>query len=347
MTYKLEFERLCEKYNLGHLTTEPEQVFGGFLHKMYQLKTDKNVYALKALNPQIMQRTTAMNNYIFSEKVANIAYQNGIHAVTAIVSDGSFVHEVDGQYYMLFPWVQGSTLPAGIIDIACCNKIGEVLSNIHATDFSELMDDTQSDSFDLSKVDWNDYASKGTQNNLEWAPLLIDNIDKIYHYDNLACSSVKKVMSNRVISHRDLDPKNVLWDENHDPILIDWEAAGTTNPTQELIDVALYWSGFETGNFSKKAFCTVINTYRNHGGEISDNLFDVLNYGFQGKLEWLAYNLRRSLRLECTDDTDQALGTSEVMRTIQALNEYADFIPVCIEWIGEVKTVNLSVKERK
>lgn len=336
LTYNIDFEMLCAKYNLGQLTTEPEQIFGGFLHKMYQLKTDKNVYAVKALNPQIMQRKTAMNNYILSEKVANIAYQNGIHAVTAIVSEGSFMHEVDGQYYLLFPWVQGRSLPAGIIDIESCNKIGRVLANIHTTDFSELMADTQIDRFDPSVVDWNDYASKGIQTNIEWAPLLIHNLNQIYQYEKLANASVEKVMSNRVISHRDLDPKNVLWDENHDPILIDWESAGITNPTQELIDVALYWSGFETSDFSKEAFCRVIYTYLNHGGKICDHLHDVLNYGFQGKLDWLAYNFRRSLRLECTDDTDQALGTSEVIRTIQALNDYADFIPVCTEWITEI-----------
>jgi hypothetical protein len=98
--YSLNFEKLCATFNLGQLTNEPEQVFGGFLHRMYQLKTDKDQYAVKALNPQIMQRKTAMYNYIFSEKVANMAYQNGINALPAIVSNESFMHEVDGQYYM-------------------------------------------------------------------------------------------------------------------------------------------------------------------------------------------------------------------------------------------------------
>lgn len=339
-TYHLNFRKLCEKLNLGQLTTEPEQVHGGFLHRMYQLKTDKDEYAVKALNPQIMKRETAMDNYIFSEKVANLALQNGINALPAIISNGSSIHEVEGQYYLLFPWIQGKTLPTGIVDMDCCIVIGETLAKIHRTDFSQLgvrNEDENEPVIDTTdRVDWKEFALLGKSNNLEWSSLLFDHLDKIYYWDKLANDSVKLLMNNCVISHRDLDQKNVLWDSYKVPTIIDWEAAGTTNPTLELIDVALYWSGFESGSPNKDAFCSVIRTYLNHGGEVSDTLMDALNCGFQGKLEWLAYNVRRSLRLESTDDSEQQLGTSEVIKTIQLLNDYADFIPLCMEWIGGI-----------
>jgi len=336
LTYSLNFEKLCDKYNLGHLTTEPKQVFGGFLHRMYQIDTDKEQYAVKALNPQIMQRKTAMDNYIFSEKVAKKALQNGINALPAIVSNGSCIHEVDGQYYLLFPWVQGKTLPTGIVDIERCKMIGIILANIHNTDFAQLIVDSQNEDFNESLIDWNEFALKGHQENLEWSTLLLDNLNEINNWEKLANSSSKLLMNNSVISHRDLDQKNVLWDENLVPIIIDWEAAGMINPTQELIDVALYWSGFESGNLSKDAFSTIISNYQKHGGMICDNWVDVLNSGFQGKLGWLAYNIRRSLRLECTDDTEQELGTIEVLKTIQAITDYANFIPLCTEWLSEI-----------
>ncbi|WP_449602525.1 phosphotransferase [Paenibacillus sp. Marseille-Q9583] len=79
------------------------------------------------------------------------------------------------------------------------------------------------------------------------------------------------ILNHMVISHRDLDQKNVLWDELQIPIIIDWEAAGPIHPTQELIDVALYWSGFETGSVRKDAFYTLISTNREQGGEIYAN----------------------------------------------------------------------------
>lgn len=337
-TYRLNFRKLCEKLNLGQLTTEPEQVQGGFLHRMYHLKTSKEEYAVKALNPQIMKRETALDNYIFSEKVSNLALQNEINALPAIISCGSSIHEVEGQYYLLFPWTQGKTLPTGIVDMDCCTVIGETLAKIHRIDLSQLLvrneDEIEPALNTADRVDWKNYALKGKRDNLEWSSLLLHHLDKIYYWDKLANASAKLLMNNQVISHRDLDQKNVLWDKNKVPTIIDWEAAGAINPTLDLIDVALYWSGFESGNLNKDAFCSVIHTYVKHGGKASDNWMDALNCGFQGKLEWLAYNIRRSLRLESTDDSEQQLGINEVTKTIQLLNDYADFIPLCMEWIG-------------
>ena len=53
---------------------------------------------------------------------------------------------------------------------------------------------------------------------------------------------VQEVLSqNLVISHRDLDPKNVLW-HGEEALVIDWEAAGYVNPYQELLEVINYWA---------------------------------------------------------------------------------------------------------
>lgn len=107
ISYNLKFATLCAKYNLGLLMNEPEPITGGLLHRMYRLQTDKAQYAVKALNPQIMQRDTAMSNYIFSERVANLAYQKGIHAVPAIVSNGNSMHEVEGNFIYCFHGFRG------------------------------------------------------------------------------------------------------------------------------------------------------------------------------------------------------------------------------------------------
>ncbi|OMD37212.1 aminoglycoside phosphotransferase family protein [Paenibacillus odorifer] len=339
LNYNLNFEMLCAKYKLGNLKNEPEQVTGGLLHRMYRLQTDKALYAVKALNPQIMQRDTAMYNYTLSEKVANMAYQNGINAVPAIVTNDCFMHEIEGQFYLLFPWVEGKALSSGEIDMECCKVIGELLAKLHKIDFSTLLDhhpNVNLEPVNTSTVLWNKYALQAKQEGVEWSALLLDHLSQINHWEQLVDSSAEQLSNHMIISHRDLDQKNVLWDEHRVPIIIDWEAAGPIHPTQELIDVALYWSGFESGSVSKDAFCTLISTYLGHGGGIYANWSDVLNYGFHGKLEWLAYNIRRSLGIESTDDTERELGTLEVTRSILGLKDYADFIPECIEWCNQV-----------
>jgi hypothetical protein len=78
--YNLQFDKLCKFMELGDIVSEPETVLGGFLHRMYIIETTKGKYAVKALNPQIMLRPTAMENYINSERIANIV-SNNISAV--------------------------------------------------------------------------------------------------------------------------------------------------------------------------------------------------------------------------------------------------------------------------
>jgi hypothetical protein len=45
----------------------PISVTGGLLHRMYALQTTSGRYAIKALNPEIMYRPTALQNRILRE----------------------------------------------------------------------------------------------------------------------------------------------------------------------------------------------------------------------------------------------------------------------------------------
>lgn len=61
----LEFESLCQKLFLGELVNVPTPLSGGLLHRIYAIRTTKGKYAIKLLNPQIMIRSTAIQNYIY------------------------------------------------------------------------------------------------------------------------------------------------------------------------------------------------------------------------------------------------------------------------------------------
>ena len=60
-------EKLCSHCQLGQMIGEPRAVSGGLMHRMYRVSTNKGVYAIKQLNPDIMKRSKALGNMIFSE----------------------------------------------------------------------------------------------------------------------------------------------------------------------------------------------------------------------------------------------------------------------------------------
>ncbi|WP_413376464.1 hypothetical protein [Paenibacillus taichungensis] len=135
--YNLQFETLCNSLELGELIKIPEAISGGLLHKMFVIQTSTSKYAVKALNPQIMARPTALNNYIKSERIVSIV-SNYIPAQPAKIYNLGFLQNIDNQYYIIFDWIEGNSLKSHEITKANCKKIGSILAEIHKTDSSQI-----------------------------------------------------------------------------------------------------------------------------------------------------------------------------------------------------------------
>lgn len=329
--YNLQFEKLCRILQLGEIVDVPEKISGGLLHRMYAIKTIKGKYAVKALNPQIMLRAEAMQNFINSEEIANIV-SNNISAIPAKRFNETFIHQVDSQFYLVFDWVEGKSLKPNEIDIDHCEEIGSILADIHMTDFSEL--GVVNDWSDNNHIpDWNYYLQRGKESNMKWVNLMIEVVDRLYEWSTQAKKSSSLLATNMIISHRELDPKNVIWSKGK-PIIIDWEAAGYVNPMQELIETAIYWSEDEIGNIDKERFLAFIGGHKKIYGALKANWRTVLLNGFLGKLGWLEYNLKRSLGIECADKEEQNIGTTQVIETINSLIYYSERIPELEKWLN-------------
>lgn len=331
--YNIQLHKLCTHLQLGEIIGQEEKLSGGFLHRMYGIETTKGKYAVKALNLEIMSRPTAMKNYINSEKIVNIVSKRNIPALPGIQKNGIVVHNVDEQYYLVFPWVNGKSLEPSNINSEHCKIIGSILAKIHSTDFKEL--DIENDiSFDDLTIDWNFYYQMGRESNSIWSDLLYENLEYFYNLTSCAEKASKILSSDMVISHRDLDSKNIMWNLNN-PIIIDWDAAGYINPLQELIETAISLAGDGNERLNKENFCAVISSYKSESKRICKDWKTVLESGYAGKFGWLLYNLKRSLGILCADEEEQRLGTDQVIKTIDAIKYYADIIPILLEWLDK------------
>ena len=330
--YNLQFEKLCDVLQLGKIVNEPKAIDGGFLHRMYAVETTKGKYAVKALNPRIMVRPVAMQHFIHSEAIVSAAV-NRIPALPAKRFKDTFLQEVDKQFYLVFDWVDGRSLKANEINTVHCEKIGTILADMHMTDFSHL-NILNNWSDNDQPIDWKYYLEKGQENNSEWVNLLKENLDNIYNWNSEANKAASELSSEMVISHRDLDPKNVMWLKDN-PIIIDWESAGYINPNQDLTETAIYWAEDGTENIDKERFLAFLAGYKKKKGTIQVNWKTVLLTGFSGKLGWLEYSLKRSLWIECTDAKEQGLGTDQAIETINAITRYADMISEIEKWLND------------
>lgn len=147
--------------------------------------------------------------------------------------------------------------------------------------------------------------------------ILEQNIDLLYELNGKSNESIEYAKNNLIISHTDLDRKNVMWQE-YKPFIIDWEASGYINPTIELTQVAWCWSGGDVKKLDYDKFKIVINSYKKGAKEGIDKNIEKLIYAdLYGGLGWLNYNFKRSLCIENTYKEDEIeIAESEIEQSI-------------------------------
>ena len=126
----IQIEKLFNKYGLRKVITEPKQVTGGLMHKMYQVITEHKKYAVKELNPSVIKRNGVKKHIVDSERIAE-ALNEFVPAITAIKFNDSPLLMLDGQYYMVFEWVNGISIFPPHISSQHCKKMGMLLGKIH------------------------------------------------------------------------------------------------------------------------------------------------------------------------------------------------------------------------
>ena len=330
-------EKLCQSYHLGKLKGEPEMITGGLMHRMYHVSTDQGEYAVKLLNPDIMKRPEALQNMINSETVSN-ALKDVIPLVAAKCFDGKCIVGQDGSFYAIFDWIDGKSIFVPDISEYHCAQVGRILGRIHVSDIK--VDSIEKSHSIRGEYAWKMLLEKAEQCNAECYFVLQENLADIMRWDNQVVSSLPEVFRKQVISHRDLDPKNVMW-KNDKPCVIDWEAAGYVNPFQELIEVLNYWISDETGKYNKAKFDAMIRAYTENMDIRNVNWDAVMDCSFDGMLGWLEYSIKRALGMEGTGAEDRQEGTQQVKGTIWELKKYENQMKQLKEWIMMYCTLGL------
>ncbi|QSX04751.1 phosphotransferase [Sedimentibacter sp. zth1] len=325
----IQIEKLFNKYGLEKLIKEPKQVTGGLMHKMYQIITKHKKYAVKELNPSVMQRNGVKEHIVNSERIAK-ALDKIVPVITAMQFNDNPLLMLDGQYYMIFEWVDGMSIFPPHISSENCIKMGTLLGKMHTANI--IIPGMHKEKNETEIYEWDKYLLLGQEISAEWVHELSEMIDKLKKWNkefNEACNLLSGYL---VLSHRDLDPKNVMWKDNN-PYIIDWESAGYVNPYQELLEMLNYWANKGNGELDKDKFDALYNAYITIAGSCQVNWEMVLASGFGGMLGWLNYSFKRSLGIESTSLEEKELGTEQVFGTMKALRQYAQNTVLVKNWL--------------
>lgn len=294
-----KIEKLIKKFDLGSQIIKVTQIHGGLSNRLYRVETDQAKYAIKKLNKTLMQNKAEFERIIFAEKVARIAEENGILVVRALEFENKIIHKIDGDYYMIFNWNYGSHIQPEDVTDEICNIIGELLAKIHNLDFSKI-EAEKSKEMQIRTIDWNSLAKIAKEQNKYYYKDLVENIEILYEINKKTNEALEYAKSNLIISHRDLIKKNILWNNNI-PTVIDWESSGYVNPTVELVQVCWNWANGDVGKFEFEKFEIIVNSYlQNIKNYKKEDMKKLIYANLWEAIEWLEYNLKRSLCIEST-----------------------------------------------
>ena len=330
----MEIEALMKNLNLGDVLEPPRQIKGGLLHRMYCVNTTKGTYAVKVLNSEIMKRKSALQNMINSEKIAALLAQT-VPAVVSLEINGSQIHKLDGIYYMVFPWVEGKSVFSSEITVKHCEIIGDFLGCIHRQNIT--LEGLEKEYDAINMYDWtNDLQmAEKISPSEKWTVQYKKAVHDIERWNQRVCDVEDILAKHMVISHRDLDPKNVMWNDGQ-AYIIDWEAAGYVNPYQELLEVINYWTDDGKGNLCKEKFDALLTAYKKHISLDDVDWSAVLDAGFSSMLGWLSYNVKRALGIEISNETERKEGIRQVQVTIEELYNYQKKMKCLKEWLEHV-----------
>ena len=313
-------ERLLRDRGLGNHIAVVESVSGGFMHKMYKVKTDSGIYAVKHLNSEIMKRPDAQENYARAEQIERILEKNNIPIVPALVLGGKKMQNIDGQFFYVFKWHKGQIADWNHITKEECYKAGNILGRIHAIEPRKV----EWKSLPPSQIDWQSYRTEAKKKDSEIASLLEQNEELLTLAEkelNRARASLPAMLC---LSNGDMDPKNIMW-ENGTPWVIDLECLDYGNPVLDALQLALQWSGIVTCDMDINKMLAFFDGYL----KAYDNGFrgygEIVGVAYTW-VEWLEYNIQRALG-NCMDEAERELGISEVRNTIHRIQYIQEMEP--------------------
>lgn len=310
-------EQLNQHFDLGALLKPTKRVYGGLLHLMWHLDTDKGSYVIKQLSKDInLQNNQVIKNYELSEYIASRFIAQGIPGVCALSNTDKHLFILDGCGYLVYPWVNAKTLDRDEIKEEQAVIIACLLAKMHSINlYVDEISEPQFDVHDDKRL--TDLTEKSIEMQLPFADMLNSTLSILLEINQRYLGAIEILKKYTVISHGDLDQKNVLWIDNNKPLLIDWESARKLNPTYEIIGVALDWSGVTT-DLKIDLFHKMLKSYAESGGFIENHMIEAAFYGVMGNwINWMVYNIHRAIHQ--ADAEQKNIGIEQVMQVIPTI----------------------------
>lgn len=292
---RLAIESVCVRFSLPE-PVRIRPVAGGLQHRLLRVDfRGRESLALKILAQRSVATAEGILRIERGETLAELAAQRDVPAMVALRQpDGKFVGRAEDVHFLLFPWVEGEVLPPHAVSVERGRLMGGHLARVHrlAIRFPEQMAPIPEAFVDGH---FRAIAERACVQGASWAWRLRDVVEELEELNGRARVAQEELCEGWVMGHLDFDQKNVLWNGEGEPIILDWEQAKPIHPALEAMGAGLSWAGQSAGAPSRETFVAWVQGYREQN-ELRLEDLELAVDGVIGKWTiWLEFNLQRLL----------------------------------------------------
>lgn len=304
---------ITQAYGLGELLDVPMPVIGGRSHKLWRLQTSIGSFAVKQL---LLDRNhpNKLAQLSETERLAYYLNQQQFPALAAVHHLHEPIFNLGDNHYIVYPWLTGVTITPAKVHPTHAYLIGDILSKLHQFQATDIV----LPRFDykvLTEQEWRQLADRAAEYHLPYAAQLATHLVTLINLDFQGSVEFARLGPDAIISHGDIDPYNVLWDDERSFRIIDWELATLAHPAVDFIATLLYWSldGAHLRVEHMKHFSKAYPGRHSFKGTIAAAFHIVLGHW----LKWFEFNLLRATNT--ADPSIQTMSVNEAQKTLETI----------------------------
>jgi Ser/Thr protein kinase RdoA (MazF antagonist) len=292
----------AHRFDLGDLADLPVRIEGGLSNDLYRLTTLTGQFALK----HMLANATAEDfesNVEASAMIEMAAFRVGVAMPEPVQVPGTDRFLIRNPelpapgFIRMHKWVDGLPVSAEQIDLEGLAELGRMLGAVHRLPL------LTSEPLIASPINYEPRGWAGLTDQIDETEL-----DVLQLLEDLVVDARAKGGQRIVTAHRDLDAKNVLRAPDGF-MLIDWEAAGPAPQVEDVVAMALNWSGVVEGAFDPLRFNALLAGYREAGESIGVDRLAYAGWA-DATLGWIWFNFAQK---QSTDAASKAMAAREIL----------------------------------
>lgn len=301
---------------IGPMTT----VAGAWSNRVFRLRTEAGVFAVKEMrntwgDPRWEESLEAAWPVELAARRAGIAMPEPIPNP----DDGGplgWVPRLGGgeAAVRVHRWVDGRPAGPAPVRPSLAYWAGTVLARLHLLNLPVEEPDLYPAPHATEPGDWSRLRAAAIGARAPWAIHMAAVDPLLGRIARLALADGAR-RAEAVMTHGDLDTKNIVLSAGGAPHLCDWDGAGPWRPAAELAEVALSLGGWSDMGVSR----AVLDAYAGAGGRVPRFRPEDLGFSLTRSLEWLVFNIERAIGLRTAPSDTVRLADSLVPGLVEGL----------------------------